>query len=55
MELCDKAGKYGLGSVDVMQLLGVLTADLSVPYDIQTLACILFQPVEFEIFETKWS
>lgn len=54
MDLHDRVGKYGLGSSEVMQVLRVFNADVLTPYDIRCLACVLFQPVEYHIFESKW-
>ncbi|XP_058280136.1 uncharacterized protein LOC131378769 [Hirundo rustica] len=55
MDLWDKVGIYGLGSAEVMQVLRALNADALPPYDIRCLACILFWPVEYDIFESKWT
>ncbi|RMB92638.1 hypothetical protein DUI87_30947 [Hirundo rustica rustica] len=54
-ELRDKVGKYGLESAEVMQVLRALDADPLPPYDIRCLACVLFRPVEYDIFESKWT
>ncbi|RMB91824.1 hypothetical protein DUI87_31752 [Hirundo rustica rustica] len=58
-ELQDKAGKYGLRSAEVVQVLQALDVDPLPPYDIPMIygawARVLFRPVEYEIFEYKWT
>ncbi|XP_039911480.1 uncharacterized protein LOC120748768 [Hirundo rustica] len=54
-ELRDVVGKYGLGSAEVMQVLRGFNADVLPPYVIRYLARVLFQPVEYDIFEYKWT
>ncbi|KAL2308565.1 hypothetical protein Nmel_001611 [Mimus melanotis] len=53
-DLQDKVAKYGLGSAQVMQIIRVLNTDLLAPYDIRHLAQVLFQPVQFKLFEENW-
>ncbi|RMC20550.1 hypothetical protein DUI87_01401 [Hirundo rustica rustica] len=55
MDLRDKVGKYGLGSIEVMQVLRVFNADVLPRYDIWCVACVLFQSVKYDIFESKWT
>lgn len=54
-DLHETVGKYGLGSPEVMQVLRVLNVDMLPPYDVQCLVHVLFRPVEYDIFESKWS
>ncbi|KAL2294532.1 hypothetical protein Nmel_008268 [Mimus melanotis] len=53
-DLQDKVAKYGLGSPQVMQIITALNTDLLAPYDIRHLAQVLFQPVQFKLFEENW-
>ncbi|KAL2299216.1 hypothetical protein Nmel_002940 [Mimus melanotis] len=53
-DLQDKVEKYGLGSPQVVQIIRVLNTDLLAPYDIRHLAQVLFQPVQFKLFEENW-
>lgn len=39
----------------VMQMLQVFYAHVLPLYDIRSMACVLFQPVEYDIFESKWT
>lgn len=55
MDLQDKLGRFGLASSEVTQVLHVHSADILPPYDIRHLARVLFQPVGYEIFESKWN
>lgn len=55
MDLHDKVGKYGLGSIEIMQVLRIFNADALPPHDIWCLARVLFQSVEYDIFESKWT
>ncbi|KAF4803531.1 hypothetical protein TURU_015347 [Turdus rufiventris] len=53
-DLQDKVARYGLGSTQVMQIIRVLlNTDLS-PYDVRHIAQVLFQPVQFKVFEDNW-
>ncbi|TRZ10325.1 hypothetical protein HGM15179_016785 [Zosterops borbonicus] len=55
IDLRDRVGKYGLVSPEMMQVLRLVDTDVLPPYDIQCLAKVLFQPVEYGIFESKWT
>lgn len=50
-DLQSKADQYGLNSSQVMQVICVLNADVLAPYDIVHLATILFQPVQYGVFQ----
>lgn len=54
-DLQDKVEKYGLGSLEVMQVIRVLNTDLLVPFDIKHLGQVLFQHVQFRVFEDNWT
>lgn len=45
---------FGIHSSQVMQLIGVINADLLAPYDIMHLVAVLFQPVQHGVFQTTW-
>lgn len=47
-----RVAKYGLGSPEVMQILWVIDTDLLAPFDIKYLAQVLFQLVQFGVFES---
>uniref|UniRef100_A0A8C3DMF3 Retroviral nucleocapsid Gag protein p24 C-terminal domain-containing protein n=1 Tax=Corvus moneduloides TaxID=1196302 RepID=A0A8C3DMF3_CORMO len=53
-DLQSKVAQYGLGSAEVMQIIRVINTDLLSPFDIRHLGQILFQPVQFTVFETTW-
>lgn len=53
-DLRDKVAKYGLGSSEVMQVIRVLNTDLLAPFDIKHLCQVLFQLVQFRVFEDNW-
>lgn len=55
MDLRGTASKHGLGSAEVMQVLQVFNSDTLPPCDICNLACALFPPFEYDIFESKWA
>ncbi|RMC08862.1 hypothetical protein DUI87_13856 [Hirundo rustica rustica] len=55
VDIRNKVGKYGLGSTKVMQVLQVFNTHVLPPCDIRCLARVLFQPVEYDIFESKWT
>lgn len=50
-----RVAKYGLGSQEFMQIIRVINTDLLAPFDVKHLAQVLFQPVEFGVFESNWS
>lgn len=49
-----KVAKYGINFPEVTQLIHVINADVLVPYDIVHLARILFQPVQYGVFQNIW-
>ncbi|XP_057879888.1 endogenous retrovirus group K member 5 Gag polyprotein-like [Melospiza georgiana] len=53
-DLQSKVAQYGINSSEVMQLIRVINADLLAPYDITHLATILFQPVQYGVFQETW-
>uniref|UniRef100_A0A8C0ZAV7 CCHC-type domain-containing protein n=1 Tax=Cyanistes caeruleus TaxID=156563 RepID=A0A8C0ZAV7_CYACU len=53
-DIQSKVAQYGLGSPEVMQIIRVIDTDLLAPYDIRHLAQVLFQPVQFKVFEDNW-
>ncbi|XP_041900283.1 endogenous retrovirus group K member 113 Gag polyprotein-like [Corvus kubaryi] len=53
-DLQSKVAQYGLGSAEVMQIIRVINTDLLSPFDIRHLGQILFQPVQFTVFEKTW-
>ncbi|XP_064568381.1 endogenous retrovirus group K member 7 Gag polyprotein-like [Zonotrichia leucophrys gambelii] len=53
-DLQSKVAQYGINSSEVMQLIRVINADLLAPYDITPLATILFQPVQYGVFQETW-
>ncbi|XP_071301973.1 endogenous retrovirus group K member 5 Gag polyprotein-like [Agelaius tricolor] len=53
-DLQSKVAQYGINSSEVMQLIRVINADLLSPYDIAHLATILFQPVQYGVFQETW-
>ncbi|XP_054243074.1 endogenous retrovirus group K member 113 Gag polyprotein-like [Indicator indicator] len=46
--------KYGVNSSETMQLLRVIDTDLLCPFDIKHIAQVIFQPVQFSVFESNW-
>ncbi|XP_053859628.1 endogenous retrovirus group K member 9 Gag polyprotein-like [Vidua macroura] len=54
-EVPDTVAWHGVGSAEVMQTLVMLVAELLTPSDIHYLAHALFDPVQFDVFETKWA
>ncbi|XP_048146400.1 uncharacterized protein LOC125319335 [Corvus hawaiiensis] len=52
--LQSKVAQYGLGSPEVMQVIRVLNTDLLSPFDIKHLGQVIFQPVQFTVFESNW-
>ncbi|TRZ07026.1 hypothetical protein HGM15179_020080 [Zosterops borbonicus] len=55
IDLCDRIGKHGLGSPEMMQMLRLIDTDVLPPYGIRCLARVLFQPVKYDMFESKWT
>ncbi|TRZ15139.1 hypothetical protein HGM15179_011999 [Zosterops borbonicus] len=55
VDLRDRIGKHGLGSPEMMHTLRLIDTDVLPPYDIRCLAKVLFQPVEYDMFESKWT
>ncbi|XP_058719366.1 endogenous retrovirus group K member 113 Gag polyprotein-like [Poecile atricapillus] len=53
-DIQSKVAQYGLGSPEVMQIIRVLDTDVLAPFDIRHLAQVLFQPVQFKVFEDNW-
>uniref|UniRef100_A0A8U7NL94 Retroviral nucleocapsid Gag protein p24 C-terminal domain-containing protein n=1 Tax=Corvus moneduloides TaxID=1196302 RepID=A0A8U7NL94_CORMO len=53
-DLQSKVAQHGLGSAEVMQIIRVINTDLLSPFDIRHLGEILFQPVQFTVFEETW-
>ncbi|XP_041907283.1 uncharacterized protein LOC121675698 [Corvus kubaryi] len=53
-DLQSKAAQYGLSSSQVMQVIRVLNTDLLSLFDIKHLGPILFQPVQYSLFEANW-
>ncbi|XP_036262129.1 uncharacterized protein LOC118701558 [Molothrus ater] len=53
-DLQSKVDQYGVNSLQVMQVIRVLNADVLVPYDIVHLATILFHPVQYGVFQATW-
>ncbi|KAM9590809.1 endogenous retrovirus group K member 5 Gag polyprotein-like [Morphnus guianensis] len=53
-DLQNKAQKFGINSHEVMQLICIIATDLLCPYDITHLAQVLFQPVQFQVFQSTW-
>ncbi|XP_023790778.1 endogenous retrovirus group K member 113 Gag polyprotein-like [Cyanistes caeruleus] len=55
MGIRDKVAQHGLGSQEVMHMIHILNSEPLVLYDIRYIAQVLFQPIQFEIFEDNWS
>lgn len=53
-DLQAKVAKYGINSPEVMQLICVINADVLAPYDIMNCAIILFQSVQYNVFQNTW-
>lgn len=53
-DLQSTVAQYGINSSQVTQLIRVINADLLAPYDITHLATILFQPVQYGVFQETW-
>ncbi|XP_039584020.1 endogenous retrovirus group K member 8 Gag polyprotein-like [Passer montanus] len=54
-EVRDTVVQHGVGSAEVMHFLRMLATDVLTPYNTCAMACGLFDPVEFDVFETKWA
>lgn len=53
-DLQTKVAQYGLGSPEFMQIIRVMNTYLLAPFDIKHLGQVLFQPVQFTVFESNW-
>uniref|UniRef100_A0A8C5J4R1 Retroviral nucleocapsid Gag protein p24 C-terminal domain-containing protein n=1 Tax=Junco hyemalis TaxID=40217 RepID=A0A8C5J4R1_JUNHY len=54
-ELHEAVAQHGLGSAEVMHILRRLARDTLTPHNVRCVAHSLFDPVQFGVFETKWS
>ncbi|KAF4792966.1 endogenous retrovirus group K member 18 Pol protein-like protein [Turdus rufiventris] len=53
-DLQDKVARFGLGSTQGMPIIRVLNTGLLAPYDVRHIDKVLFQPVQFMVFEDNW-
>ncbi|KAL2300453.1 hypothetical protein Nmel_012430, partial [Mimus melanotis] len=53
-DLQAKVAKFVINSSEVMQVISVINADVLAPKDIMHLATILFQPVQYSLFQNTW-
>uniref|UniRef100_A0A8C3QYW6 Retroviral nucleocapsid Gag protein p24 C-terminal domain-containing protein n=1 Tax=Cyanoderma ruficeps TaxID=181631 RepID=A0A8C3QYW6_9PASS len=55
VDLHDRVARHSLASSETMQFLRLIDTDVLPPYDIRCLGKALFQPVEYDLFESKWA
>ncbi|XP_064258696.1 uncharacterized protein LOC135289194 [Passer domesticus] len=54
-KLYETVAQHGVGSTEVMQMLCMISPEVHTPADVHEVACALFDPVQFGVFETKWA